>query len=89
MKKHISFNLIFLIVYFSIFIISIIFTVIFGRLLYLLTSLTLLVFILYFINISKKKRSYFEGKNNPFYCYSNSNSIFFIYFWISILQTKL
>ena len=55
MKKHISFNLIFLIVYFSIFIISIIFTVIFGRLLYLLTSLTLLVFILYFINISKKR----------------------------------
>lgn len=55
MKKHISFNLVFLIVYFSIFIISIIFTVIFGRLLYLLTSLTLLVFILYFINISKKR----------------------------------
>lgn len=55
MKKHISFNLVFLIAYFSIFIISIIFTVIFGRLLYLLTSLTLLVFILYFINISKKR----------------------------------
>ena len=55
MKKRISFNSVFLIVYFSIFIISIIFTVIFGRLLYLLTSLTLLVFILYFINISKKR----------------------------------
>ena len=55
MKKRISFNSVFLIVYFSIFIISIIFTVIFGRLLYLFTSLTLLAFVLYFINISKKR----------------------------------
>ena len=55
MKKHISFNLVFLIVYFSIFIISIIFTILFGRLLYLFTSLTLLAFVLYFINISKKR----------------------------------
>lgn len=55
MKKHISFNSVFLIVYFSIFIISIIFTILFGRLLYLFTSLTLLAFVLYFINISKKR----------------------------------
>lgn len=55
MKKRISFNSVFLIVYFSIFIISIIFTILFGRLLYLFTSLTLLAFVLYFINISKKR----------------------------------
>lgn len=65
MKKHISFNSVFLIVYFSIFIISIIFTVLFGRLLYLLTSLILFIIILYFINISKKREVTLKKKIIP------------------------
>ncbi|MBQ6181389.1 MAG: hypothetical protein IJK31_06845 [Ruminococcus sp.] len=56
MKNKIPFNSFFLIGYLIIFLISCILALCFGRLLYFLTAITLILFIFYFIRISKKDR---------------------------------